>query len=75
MSTYYVDLDDGAGDPIEMEAEGPEEAIRKALLEVDTDDFGDVFGVTCGEEPDGSDAWSYSVTIERIERVHVRRSR
>lgn len=33
------------------------------------------FTVFCGEGSDGGDAWEYTVEIERIERVHVRRSR
>ena len=74
MSTYYVDL--GDGERIEVVEASPEAVIREALSEAA--DYGaltDSFTALCGEEPDGSDAWTYTVTIEVVEQVHVRRSR
>ncbi len=74
MTLYFVDL--GDGERVKAEASDPEAAVRKAIDEAP--DYGaltDAFTALCGEEPDGSDAWSYAVTIEVVEQVHVRRSR
>lgn len=74
MTTYYVDLGDSIG--IETIATSEEAAIRAALdASADRASLSDTFTVLCGEEPSGSDWREYSVTIEVVERVHVRRSR
>lgn len=74
MTTYFVDLGDGIG--VETIATSEEAAIRAALdASADRASFSDAFTVLCGEHPSGSDWREYSVSIEIVERVHVRRSR
>lgn len=74
MTTYFVDLGDGVG--VETIATSEEAAIRAALdASADRASFSDAFTVLCGESPRGSDWREYAVTLERVERIHVRRSR
>lgn len=74
MTTYFVDL--GDGERVKVEASDPEAAVRKAVVWApDHGALTDAFTALCGEEPDGRDAWTYTVTIEVVEQVHVRRSR